>query len=71
MQAYQIRIVKNNRETETEDCKLASDYAVIRHGRNMAEDCEHIEVWRCSHCVLDEAIICMTSAAMLDDQAIS
>jgi len=51
MQTYQIRIVKKSRATETEDCKQASDYAAIRHARNMAEDCEHIEVWRGSHCV--------------------
>ena len=51
MQTYKIRIVKNDSKTETEDCKQASDYAAIRHARNMAEDCEHVEVWRGSHCV--------------------
>ena len=51
MQIYQIRIVKKSRETETEDCRQASDYAAIRHARNVAEDCEHVEVWRGSHCV--------------------
>jgi hypothetical protein len=51
MQTYHIRVVKKGRETETEDCKQASDYAAIRHARNMAEDCEHVEVWRGSHCV--------------------
>jgi hypothetical protein len=51
MQTYQIHIVKNSRETETENSKQASDYAAIRHARNAAEDCEHVEVWRGSHCV--------------------
>jgi hypothetical protein len=51
MQTYQIVIVKHGRETETENCRQASDYAAIRHARNVAEDCEHVEVWRGSHCV--------------------
>ena len=51
MENYQIRIIKKSQVTETEDRKLASDYAAIRCARTMAEDCEHIEVWRGSHCV--------------------
>jgi hypothetical protein len=51
MQNYQIRIVKEGRETKAENCVQASDYAAIRHARDMAEDCEHVEVWRGSHCL--------------------
>ena len=51
MQTYQIRIVEKGHKIETENCIQASDYAAIRHARNMAEDCEHVEVWRGTHCV--------------------
>lgn len=51
MQSYQIRLVKEGRETKAEYCKQASDYAAIRQARDMAEDCEHVEVWRGSHCL--------------------
>ena len=51
METYQIRIVKKGRKTETENCRQFSDYSAIRYARNMADDCEHVEVWRGSHCV--------------------
>lgn len=51
METYKIRIVKNGREITAEDCKQASDYAAIRHARNLAEQSDHIEVWRGSRCL--------------------
>lgn len=51
MQSYQIRIIKDGSETKAENCNQASDYAAIRHARDLAEDCEHVEVWRGNHCL--------------------
>ena len=51
MEIYQIRIVKNGREISADALKLVSDYAAIRHARNLAEHSDHVEVWRGSRCL--------------------
>ena len=51
MEVYQIRILKNGREVTSQACKQASDYAAIRHARSLAEQSDHIEVWRGSRCL--------------------
>jgi hypothetical protein len=51
METYRIRIIKNGREIAAEACKQASDYAAIRHARNLAEHSDHIEVWRGTRCL--------------------
>ena len=51
MEIYQIRILKDGREMTAEDCRQASDYAAIRHARNLAEPSDHVEVWRGSRCL--------------------
>lgn len=51
METYQIRILKEGREVASQAVKQASDYAAIRHARNMAEQSDHIEVWRGSRCL--------------------
>jgi hypothetical protein len=55
MENYQIRIARDGSETLTHACLMASDYAAIRHARNLAgydgAGAEHIEVWRRGECV--------------------
>ena len=51
MEVYQIRIIKDGREVATEAFKLASDYAAIRHARNLAEQSDLVEVWRGTRCL--------------------
>ena len=51
METYNIRIVKNGREIASDALKLASDYAAIRHARNLAEQSDHVEVWRGTRCL--------------------
>jgi hypothetical protein len=51
MDIYEIRIVRNGQETTFQSCKQASDYAAIRHARNMADHSDHVEVWRGNRCL--------------------
>jgi hypothetical protein len=51
MEIYNIRIVKDGQEIASEAFKQASDYAAIRHARNLAEQSDHVEVWRGNHCL--------------------
>jgi hypothetical protein len=51
MEIYEIRIIKNGREISSEAFKQASDFAAIRHARNLAEESDHVEVWRGNRCV--------------------
>jgi len=52
METYQIHIARGGYETLTHACLMASDFAAIRHARNLADNAaEHIEVWRRGECV--------------------
>lgn len=51
METYEIRIIKNGREISSGAFKQASDFAAIRHARNLADEADHVEVWRGNHCV--------------------
>ena len=51
MEIYNIRIVKDGQEVASEAFKQASDYAAIRHARNLAEQSDHVEVWRGNRCL--------------------
>ena len=51
METYRIRILKNGGQVTHEACKQASDYAAIRHARSLAENSDHVEVWRGSRCL--------------------
>ena len=44
METYQIHIARGGQETLTHACLMASDYAAIRHARNLADNADHISV---------------------------
>jgi hypothetical protein len=46
MELYQVRIAKGNDELIICERFHVSDYAAIRHACSIAENCDHVEVWR-------------------------
>ncbi len=51
LENYEIRIIKNGRQSVIYACPHASDYAAIRKAQSLAKPEDQVEVWRELDCV--------------------